>query len=516
LVVTEVGERRANGSTAQPNNKNEDKTKTNAEDTFMATQGEDLVALYDQAPLNARYWASMALAGGSSIFDFFDFFIVGFLVAVLAPQWHLTFGQTSVMLLSAGIGAIAGSLAWGALGDSWGRRNLLAAGVAICGLGSGSICLIPDGAWMLFSALRFAVGFGVGAASAVALPMIVEYTPTRYRTIIGGATLIPVSVGIFSASLTAATLLHTIGWRGLASLGYIPLIPAFLILLIVPESVRWLVSRGRFMEARKIVGQALNVPAESLPLPSGASETAANARAQASRFSDLYAQPRLFWLTVILWFGASTANYGVFLWGPTIVALLMGVSPQDAARLFVYVSFTGIIGRVAFAILPQWLGRRRCGEIMGYGIAVTLGAAAIFCDRTWFGYPAFVALLIPAALFFDGGFANIAPYAAETFPVRLSARAVGLSQAANGVGKIAGPLCLALIAGASNLITPKATMEAVTPAFLFLACCGLAIGLSFSLLGVETHGKSLTLEADDTSAPRGEAFKMQEQPGLGR
>src|ERR1700749_3072826 len=149
----------------------------------MADRGEDLVTLYDGAPLNARYWTTIGLGIVSSVFDFFDFFIVGFLVAVLAPLWHLTFGQTSVMLLSAGIGAIIGSLAWGALGDSWGRKKLLAAGVAICGIGSGSISFIPDGAWMLFAALRFAVGFGVGAASAVALPMIVEYTPTRYRTV---------------------------------------------------------------------------------------------------------------------------------------------------------------------------------------------------------------------------------------------------------------------------------------------------------------------------------------------
>ena len=482
----------------------------------MATGENDLVTLYDRAPLSARYWVSIGLAGVSSIFDFFDFFIVGFLVAVLAPQWHLTFGQTSIMLLSAGIGAILGSLVWGALGDRFGRSKLLAAGVAICALGSGSISLIPEGNWMLFAALRFAVGYGVGAASVVALPMIVEYTPTRYRTVIGSATLIPVSIGIFTASLTAATLLHSIGWRGLASLGYLPLIPALLIILIVPESVRWLVSRGRYAEARKIVGQALKVPPETLPLPSGAAETAINARAQASRFSDLLAQPKLFWLTVILWFGASTANYGVFLWGPTIVALLMGVPPQDAAKLFVYVSLTGMIGRVAFSILPQWLGRRRCGEIMGYGIALTLGAAGIFCDRTLFGYTAFLLLLVPAALFFDGGFANIAPYAAETFPVRLSARAVGLSQAANGVGKIAGPLCLALIAGTSNLITPKATIDAVTPAFLFLACCGLAIGLAFTLLGVETHGKPLVLESGEASSSPGEALKIREQPSLGR
>jgi putative MFS transporter len=389
------------------------------------------------------------------------------------------------------VGAIVGALAWGALSDRWGRKTLLVAGVALCAMGAGCVSLIPDGAWMLFAALRFVVGFGVGAAAAVGVPLIVEYTPTRHRTILSSAVVIPVSLGILAASLTAAALLQVIGWRGLAMLGFIPLIPAILIALIMPESVRWLVSRGRHAEARVIVGRTLGVPPESLPKPA---TTTVSQSPSSTSFADLLAEPRLFWLTVIVWFGASTANYGVFLWGPTIVALLMGASAKEAALLFVVVSLTGMLGRVGFSLLPQWLGRRRCGEIMGYGIAISLGAAALFYDRTLLGYPAFVVLLIPAALFFDGGFSNIAPYSAEIFPVRLSARGVGLAQASNGVGKIAGPLCLALIAGTSNLVSPKATIEAVMPAFLFLAACGLALGLAFTLLGVETHGKPLTLE----------------------
>jgi putative MFS transporter len=479
----------------------------------MATQGEDLVKLYDAAPLDARYWVSMALVISTSVFDFFDFYIVGFLVAVLAPQWHLTFGQTSIMLLSAGVGAIIGSLAWGALSDRFGRKTLLVAGVSLCALGSGSISLIPDGAWIMFAGLRFVVGFGVGAAASVGVPMIVEYTPTRHRTVLASATVIPVSLGVLAASLTSAMLLQEIGWRGLAMLGFIPLVPAALIALVMPESVRWLVSRGRFAEARRIVARALKVRPDALAETSNAGIGTDSAAPQRTRFADLLAQPKLFWLTVIVWFGASTANYGVFLWGPTIVALLMGVSPHQVAYLFVIVSLTGMLGRVIFSLLPQWIGRRRCGEIMGYGIAVSLGAAALFFDRTLFGYPAFAVLLIPAALFFDGGFSNIAPYSAEIFPVRLSARGVGLAQASNGVGKIAGPLCLALIAGATNLITPKATIEAVTPAFLFLASCGVAIGLAFSLLGVETHGKPLALNVAEPEVPAGEALKMREQTG---
>src|SRR5216683_2073815 len=245
----------------------------------MTAQEDDLVAIYDKAPLTPRYWVSMALAVATSVFDFYDFYIVGFLVAVLGPQWNLTFGQTSIMLLSAGVGAIIGALAWGALSDRWGRKTLLGAGVVLCALGAGSISMIPDGAWMLFAALRFVVGFGVGAAASVAVPLIVEYTPTRHRTIITSATVIPVSLGILAASLASATLLHQIGWRGLATLGFIPIVPAVLIALIMPESVRWLVSRGRYAEARRIVARALKVPPETLPQP--ASGITAGSRAQA-------------------------------------------------------------------------------------------------------------------------------------------------------------------------------------------------------------------------------------------
>jgi putative MFS transporter len=475
----------------------------------MAEFGEDLVTAYDRARLDARYWISIALGISTSMFDYFDYFIVGFLVAVLAPQWQLSFGQTSLILLAAGVGAILGSLAWGALADRFGRKALLVAGVTLCALSAGSVSSIPDGAWVTFAVLRFFVGFGVGAAASVAVPLIVEYTPTRHRTVITSATVIPVSLGILAASLSAATLLHQIGWRGLAALGFLPLVPALLIALIMPESVRWLVSRGRDADARRIVARALRVAPEALPPPAFESVS----RLQSAGFSELLAEPRRFWLTVIVWFGASTANYGVFLWGPTIVALLTGVSPVEAAHLFVIVSLTGMVGRAIFSMLPQWIGRRRCGAIRGYGIAVSLGAAGVFFDRTLFGYPAFVVLLIPAALFFDGGFSNIAPYSAEIFPVRLSARGVGLAQAANGVGKIAGPLCLALIAGTSNLITPKATIDAVTPAFLFLAACGLAIGLAFTLLGIETHGRPLALEApQDTETARTAVVSLDGAP----
>ena len=85
-------------------------------------------------------------------------------------------------------------------------------------------------------------------------------------------------------------------------------------------------------------------------------------------------------------------------------------------------------------------------------------------------------------------------YAAELFPVRHAGRAMGLSSAAGGAGKIAGPLVMGLMAGTGNLVSPHATEQATTPAFLFLAACCLLVGLSYSFLGVETHRRPLAVD----------------------
>ena len=91
--------------------------------------------------------------------------------------------------------------------------------------------------------------------------------------------------------------------------------------------------------------------------------------------------------------------------------------------------------------------------------------------------------------------------------MRLGARASGLGQAANGVGKIVGLLSLALIAGSSNVVSPQATSDAVLPAYLFLAFCMLLVGLSFVFLGVETHGKAMGVGDDERMIePRGVAL----------
>src|ERR1700720_2496648 len=120
---------------------------------------EELLAMYDNAPLNARYWTSFAIMSGVLVLDFFDFFLIAFVMSVIGPEWKLTYGQGAIILYGAGVGAIAGALASGSLGDVFGRKAQTVIGTFICGTCAGAIGLLPDGAWIGLAALRFLVGF---------------------------------------------------------------------------------------------------------------------------------------------------------------------------------------------------------------------------------------------------------------------------------------------------------------------------------------------------------------------
>jgi putative MFS transporter len=455
----------------------------------MAEQtSEALLSLYDDAPLNGRYWVNFAIASGVLLLDFFDFFLIAFVMSAIGPEWHLSYGQGAVILYSAGVGAIVGSLVSGALGDVFGRKQLTVIGTFICGICAGCIGFLPDGAWIGLAALRFLVGFGLAAGVTPVLPMLVEQTPTRWRTGVTSFFIVFASAGTLLATFTSAILLHAFGWRGVAMTGFVAVIVGVLVWAIVPESARWLTAKGRFTQARDEVARALGRSAASLPLP-----TVPPAVQPRANLAELYHNPRLFWQTVLIWGGSASAVYGYILWGPTIIALALHVEPAQAAKYFLYISAGGVTGKVLCCFIAPMMGRRALGVTFGLLAAIGLCFAGYYNDVLVGGFPLFVILTAGAAFFAEGGFSNLAPYTIEQYGVSLGSRSSGLGQAANGVGKILGPLALAVLAGSSNIIAPKATAEAVFPAFLFLGATMLAVALAFAFLGVETHGKQIAL-----------------------
>jgi MFS transporter, putative metabolite:H+ symporter len=443
----------------------------------------------EKSPLTARYYLTIGLMVVQEMFEYYDFFLVGYLVSVLAPSWHLTYGQSALMLLSSGVGAIAGSLVGGQLADLVGRKKMIWGGGLIFSFGAAGCALIPDGSWILFSLLRFVVGFGMTAAVSAQNPLIVEITPTRYRTFVSSLMVAPVALGTLFAAMIAANLLPVIGWRGVAATGALPIISSLLIAWISPESVRWLLSRGRNDDARREAAKILGVPAASITLPRARQTAKASAP-----MSELFEDQMRFWWVVVIWIGVSTGTYGVILWGPTILSQLLKITPHDAAQYFVFASIASFAGRILFSVLPMYLGRRGAALIGSAGSVLIMLAIVAFYRDFIAGWSVFALLVVFGAAFYSGLFANISPYVVEVFPVALGARAFGLAQASNGVGKILGPLCLALIAGSSDVVSPKATADSIAPAFLFIAACELAALIMLIVYRKETHGKPMQLD----------------------
>jgi MFS transporter, putative metabolite:H+ symporter len=456
----------------------------------MAEQtSENLLSMFDNAPLNARYWTTFAVMSGVLVLDFFDFFLIAFVMSVIGPEWKLTYGQGALILYGAGLGAICGSLVSGSLGDVFGRKMQTVLGTLICGICAGCIGFLPSGAWIGLAVLRFLVGFGLAAGVTPALTIVVEQTPTRWRTGMTSFFIVFASAGTLLAGFTSATLLHAFGWRGVAMTGFIAVAVGLLVWALVPESVRWLAARGRFAEAQAGVAKQLGLPVSRVPLP-----TIPPAVQPRASLTELFSvNPRLFWQTILIWGGSASAVYGYYLWGPTIIALALQVEPAVAAKYFVYVSATGVVGKIIVSIIAPKIGRRSLGVVFGLMSGVLLMFAGYFNSALMDGFPVFIVLIAASAFFAEGGFSNLAPYTVEQYGVNLGSRSSGLGQAANGVGKILGPLALALLAGSDNIIAPKATAAAIFPAFVFLGGTMIAVMLAFLFLGVETHGRALSL-----------------------
>jgi putative MFS transporter len=451
-------------------------------------EAQDWISSIEKSNLTPRYYLTMGLLVFQEMFEFYDFFLVGYLVSVLAPGWHLTYGQGAIMLLSSGVGAIAGSLVGGRMADTFGRKKMIWGGGLIFSFGAAGCALIPDGAWILFSILRFVVGFGSIAAVSAQNPMVVEITPTRYRTFVSSMMVVPVALGTMFAALISASLLPVIGWRGVAATGAMPIVTSLLIAWIAPESVRWLLSRGRNADARREAAKLLGVAEASVALPN-----AIEPDKKPASLSELFQDQKRFWWVVVIWIGISTGTYGVQLWGPTILSQLLKITAHEAARYFVYVSIASILGRVLFSFLPLYIGRRRAA-LAGTFISVLVMLAIFAFYREFIaGWSVFALLLVFGAVFYSGAFSNITPYVVEVFPVSLGARAFGLAQASNGIGKILGPVCLALIAGSGDVVSPKATADAVAPAFLFLAACEFAALVAIFAFRREPHGKPIDI-----------------------
>jgi Bacterial extracellular solute-binding proteins, family 5 Middle/Major Facilitator Superfamily len=125
-----------------------------------------------QQKLTANQWKIAFAATIGDMLDFFDFGLIAFVLAFIVKDWHLTFGESGLILLASGISAPFGSLLWGWAADKIGRRKAMIGAVLNTSIATGAMALTPEHAWIYLVICRLFVGFGVTGMYSVDITII--------------------------------------------------------------------------------------------------------------------------------------------------------------------------------------------------------------------------------------------------------------------------------------------------------------------------------------------------------
>ena len=103
-----------------------------------------LDVLDQQKSLTTNQWKIFTACLFSIVIDFFDFALIGFVLAFFVKDWHLTFGQSGAILFASGVAAIPGGIFFGWLGDKIGRRKVFMMMILTLSFAIGVMALAPE------------------------------------------------------------------------------------------------------------------------------------------------------------------------------------------------------------------------------------------------------------------------------------------------------------------------------------------------------------------------------------
>ena len=282
-----------------------------------------LELLERQTKLTANQWKIAGAATLGDMLDFFDFFLIGFVLGFVVKEWHLTYGQSAAILLASGVSAPFGSLLYGWMADKVGRRSALITAVLNVSLATGAMALTPEGGWIYLVICRFFVGFAVTGLYSVDITLMQEFSPAHKRGWFTGITTTMLPAGSLLAALLGAFAAPYIGWRGMVAVG---LLPAFLCLYIrafVPESPHWLLRQGRVEEARRALAWALQVDPATIAIPSILPPI------EKTRWLEIFKYPRSI-IAGCMTGLTQTGGVALALWLVTLLVMVLKITPPEA------------------------------------------------------------------------------------------------------------------------------------------------------------------------------------------
>ena len=446
----------------------------------------------DSRPLSEHQKSLIGLAIAGNISEFFDMFLIGFVVELLMKDssWNLTGFQSGIVLAGAGIGTVLGSILWGRLADKFGRKHAYVWCIVVLIVFTAISVFTPTNGWVFLTIMRIGVGIGVGGLSITSVPFVQECVPARQRGLLSGMTAVFIPLGIFLGSLATKFLGDVIGWRGLIALGCAPIV-----LLVwahfVPESPRYLQSQGKSEDARAAYAWAMEIPMEKVGSLPEAKETN-----NASYSLILRKYPKQLAIVTIGSFCFIAGSFTVQSWGQTLLGQSFKFDTSMVTNLFMIVSLGDLLGRLGSAWISDKIGRRWtlfiCGLMGSVGCLIAAfsansapSGAGVSADQLYSSGIVFYIGILIVMTFGDGAFGVLNPFGGEQFPNEARSTGLGLGYGIGATAKIFGPIVVGSLIGGGAV-----TAGVVMVPFIIFAIL-LLIGAVTYMFAKETSRKQL-------------------------
>jgi MFS family permease len=474
----------------------------------------DIPARLDRLPWSGFHWLVIAALGVSWVLDGLEVTLVGSLSPALTDPDALGLTTTEIGLAASGYlaGAILGAIGFGFLADRFGRKRLFVVTVLVYAAGT----LATGGAWSFTSFLFFrcVTGAGIGGEYSAINSAIQELIPARCRgwtdlavngSFWGGAIL--GALGSLVA-LDRSLLPPAIGWRVAFAIGGILAMIVMAMRHYVPESPRWLMTRGRLAEAEDIVADierrvGVGGPA-GLSLPA----------AQRTRFHPgrgltildiarilLKTYPRRTIVGLALMAAQAFFYNAIFFTYALTLTHFYGVAGDDVGRYIIAFAVANFLGPLLLGRLFDSIGRKVMITAT-YGLSgVMLAGTAVLFDAG-----AFTAVTQTAAwmaVFFVASAAASAAYltVGESFPVECRALVIAFFYAfGTAIGGIAGPVILGALIDTGSRRNIMWGYLAGAALMLIAAVLEALLGISAERQPLEAIASSFALTPEEDQA----------------
>ncbi|WP_460997827.1 MFS transporter [Trueperella pyogenes] len=349
--------------------------------------------------------------------------IIGVALLKMVPELGINDTWKGMIGVAALVGLFFGAIFGGYLTDLIGRKRMFIIDVMSIAVLS-VLCMFVSGPLMVVL-LRFLIGFAVGADYPIATSIIAEFTPKRYRAITMGFLAAVWYLGANVSYLVGYFLLDAgNGWRWMLGSSVIPCLVILLGRWSIPESPRWLMSKGRHEEAAQIVRDTF-----------GKNVVIEDEVVERTEYSAIFRRPyfkRMLFVGII-WLCQAIPMFAVYTYGPDIIATF-GLGEGRAALIGELVIGTFfMLGTVPAMFLAEYWGRR---PLCIWSFVVMTGALAILGV-----VPAtsmvFVMLIFAIYALASGGPGNLQwLYPNEIFPTSIRASAMGAAMAFSRIATV--------------------------------------------------------------------------------